>query len=591
MRSLFRRVLLALLSFIYAGDFPLDALALLPLVMRRKVFLLLPIVDLHRLELHHPTATEGIDMAKVWTMVLAKRVCQEMKWLIKSQKVQVVIAGEDCYLKILSQQLMHLNSYSCSVYNHVPMRVVWRVLYAVPLAAGHLAKGKTVSGLELFTGPVCLAETDCQDCKRQVFYYSPSRSPRDTYLEAFSALTEIFPVEIDSTLVIGTLAGLNAPPFNVTDPKFRLLLQRIHTLKFTLTHYSRDRFQETFSLHCAGEFLESFLSESMLSKDFQLQNLHLCMECGNYDSVKLVRYYNMVTDIIISHFSLSDCTDAAPCLSLKGLKIKVKPANTAKLVNIVAHQENLERLDIVSSIPCRRPPNPAYEALLKAVVSCFDKPGFRCLNLEDLCMSTSTFLDVQEAFLSSTASKEQQLVMKGLRIDSSELRRSLIYPSQSSVCTKSLSVIKCSVIDPGVFSTADIVSSILSHPGYKSVDMSHSLDRIDIFKLALELDNIAGTLTLLNLTGCNLSSVITRAGVLFRAIFSLPRLAELELVLERCSLRVTDLEQLYLEWEKGNSGRRGRRRAGRVLRKLCICGNSLPEDKSNLESMARSLCY
>jgi len=141
--------------------------------------------------------------------------------------------------------------------------------------------------------------------------------------------------------------------------------------------------------------------------------------------------------------------------------------------------------------------------------------------------------------------------------------------------------------DEGIFSTADIASGILLHPGVKSVEMTRSLDHVDIYKLTAALERGTGTLKHLDLSGYNMSSIIVRAGPFFCALFHLPHLSELELVLNSCSLNVEDFDDLYRLWEKESSGKKRRRQS---LRKLCVYGNILPEDKSNLDMMARSLC-
>ncbi len=105
--------------------------------------------------------------------------------------------------------------------------------------------------------------------------------------------------------------------------------------------------------------------------------------------------------------------------------------------------------------------------------------------------------------------------------------------SESAARRKSLSVVRCIMSDLELSSAADIASGILAYPGIKCVNLAYSLDRVDFYKLTTALQAGAGTLRLLNLTGCNLSSIIARAEPLFCAIF---HLSELELVLESCSL-------------------------------------------------------
>ena len=85
--ALFQQVLFFLLSLIFAGSFPLEALALLPPLQRRRLFLFLPLVDLHRLP---PSVTEGIDMDKFWKEILKERLCQTTQWLTKPTTLTLV---------------------------------------------------------------------------------------------------------------------------------------------------------------------------------------------------------------------------------------------------------------------------------------------------------------------------------------------------------------------------------------------------------------------------------------------------------------------------------------------------------------------
>ena len=133
---------------------------------------------------------------------------------------------------------------------------------------------------------------------------------------------------------------------------------------------------------------------------------------------------------------------------------------------------------------------------------------------------------------------------------------------------------------------------ILLHPGIQEVELLSGTDRVDLYKLPAALEKGIGMLRLLDLSGFNLSSITVRAGLLLEAIFDLPHLSELELVLWGCHLQEADFDELYCEWEKARSCiKRSRARKLRCLKKLCVCGNNLPEDKSNLEVMANTLCY
>ncbi len=225
-------------------------------------------------------------------------------------------------------------------------------------------------------------------------------------------------------------------------------------------------------------------------------------------------------------------------------------------------------------------------------MKCFHKPAFQCLTLEDFHVEASSVLDVQQELLVSSTCEDQQLVLKNMRIDSSisDSQRTLSFASESAARRKALSIVNCKMSD--VFSAADIASGILAHPGIKCVNLAYSLDRVDLYKLTTALQAGAGTLRLLNLTGCNLSSIIVRAEPLFCAIFHLPKLSELELVLEDCSLSAGDLDELFRLWEKESCGNRRRTRSCPRLRKLCVCRNiTLPSDMSNLETMVHFLCY
>lgn len=143
--------------------------------------------------------------------------------------------------------------------------------------------------------------------------------------------------------------------------------------------------------------------------------------------------------------------------------------------------------------------------------------------------------------------------------------------------------------DVGLFSAADIASPILLYPGSQEVKLLHCLDRVDFYKLPAALEKGVGILKLLDVSGSNLSSIIVRASLLLEAIFYRPYLSELELVLMNCHLRPQDLDQLYYEWEKARSHAR-RYRARKRLKRLCVCDNHLPVNKSNLEAMANILC-
>ncbi len=583
--SLFHQALLLLLSAISADTFPLGALALLPLVMRRRLFLLLPIMNLHRLERDHPAATEGINMAEVWKELFTKRLCQHTKWLTESHTLKIIITSDRCCFRV------------SEIGYEWDAREIARMFFAAPLPfLVGLAKGRVRNFLRI-KGELCTFHS-AQVC---TFFYSSNyihlfrRQRSDNtilnpmYLEALSVLGNIFPVQIDSTLVIDYLAGLVSPPVNVTGSEFRRLLCYIHTLEFIDT--GNLYHPHVPSLKPTRKFLEDLLGTLISNPDPVLQNLHLCFYSDG--DPQLVKYCNEVITALAPFFSRTRSSKVT-FQGLKGLKLDFEPSKQLlkKILAIVTHQTELESFDLSIS----GEPNPAaYDALFKAVaVGCWHKPTFQCLTLERSHVLTSTILDIEQEFLVSTACEKQELVLKDLSIHSSAMRRNILYAPESAACTKSLSVIRCEATDVGIFSTADIVSGVLLHPGIKSVNVSQSLDHVDLYKLTTALEQGAGTLKLLDLTGCDLSFIIVRAGPLFRAIFHLPHLSELELVLESCLLNEEDLDDLFCEWEKETSCRRKQRNrtSGRSLRKMCVCGNNiLPEDKSNLEVMAQSLCY
>jgi len=185
-------------------------------------------------------------------------------------------------------------------------------------------------------------------------------------------------------------------------------------------------------------------------------------------------------DAISPFFAVSKSSNFTPFLHLKGLQIEVKAAkqNVRKLVAIITSQVELEQLHILFVCSSRKQRTPcSFDALFKAVEGCFHKPTFRCLIVENFHLTTATVLDILQEFLVSTACQDQQLTLKNLKIDSSNVRRCITYASESKVCQKSLSVERCSMTDEGIFSTADIASGILLHPGVKSVEMTRSLYR------------------------------------------------------------------------------------------------------------------
>ena len=585
---LFQQVLFFLLSLISAGTFPLEMLALLPPLQRRKLFLLLPVVDLHRLERRSPSATEGIDMAKIWKEIFNERLCQFARWLTKPMKLMLKVC-RDGYCCLSSARKSDL-------LNRVEVR---RVLFAVPFKNCCPVPGGFV---QIERNHVCEqycrdcrddCNWCCKDCKQHKFYCSPKYlhlfpGPNDYYPAvldsslfeaAATVILDTFPFEID-TLSVNSVTEI--PPINIAEAPFYYLLQHICTLEIVLfPYFSED----------SKSFLEA-LMKVLVSKS-TLQNFHLKMDYRRSNS----KQYGGLVNTIASFFSPGQ--DVNPFLNLKTMKIvanfsKFKVMEIKKLGAIIDSQQQLESLEI-SSITARRTYRcfSTHKKIFQVMLSCFLKSTFQCLTLDNLRIDASALLDVEQHFLNSTACRKQQLVLKNVHVLSFDKRQDVTYASESAACTKSLSVIRCSVDDAGLFSAADIASGILLYPGIQELELLHCLDHVDVYKLAVALAKGTGTLRVLNLSGFNLSSITVRASPLLDAIFHLPHLSELELVLENCHLQADDFDQLFCEWEKVSCGRKSRTRKQRCrpsLRRLCVCGNSLPLDTSNLEVMANTLC-
>ena len=577
--SLFQQVLFFLFSLVTAGNFPLQAISLLPPLLRRKLFLLLPILNLHRIERQCPVATEGITMEKVWEELFNERLCRETKWL-EPRNLKLRFAGEHWDLVDVGSSSLALG-----------MKDLLRVVLAVPLTEDFTQS--RMRGFEQITVRIC--HWHCQECKKQKFYCSPKyihlfQKPaalESTILEVITVLLEHFELH---SLSIGILTG--NPSVNLEGVEFCRLLNHIHTLEVQVTkcQYTSD------TLESSRTFTEALLNVLVSNPQSALRNLHL-------NVYSFTKYCKTLINAIAMFFSpMSTRHDVVPFLKLKKLgitttKVSLRSAVAKlvlrKMVDIVNHQEELEVLELSSIYTCdQNCPSLAHEALFQAAGKCFLKPTFQCLTLEKFHVTTPTVLDIQHHFLVSFAHREQKLILKATEIYSSGDRQNVSYSAENAACTKSLSILGCSVTDVGLFSTADIASGVLSHPGTKYVDMSGSLVHIDLLKLTASLEKGAGTLKLLNLSNTNLSTIIVRAGPLLDAIFNLPHLDELELVLKGCRLQVEDFDQLYCKWEQESCGRKLRnRKCGQSLRKLCVCRNALPEDKSNLELMAHFLCH
>ena len=595
--SLFQQVLFFLLSLISAGTFPLEVLGLLPPLQRRKLFLLLPVVDLHRLERRSPLATEGIDMAKLWEEIFNERLCQCTRWLTEPMKLKLNIGAGSykyCYLSGAGRG---------DLLNYVEVR---RVLFAVPFK-DCLVMRRT-GGLEQIKHNTCgrCHSWDCYDdckwccknCKQYKFYCSPRdfhlfpeyfhsavlNNLDQSFLEAATVILDTFPFEIDTLSVDSTT---EIPPINIAEAPFCYLLEHISTLEIRLfPNFSED----------SKSFLEALL-EVLVSKA-TLQNFHLNM-CARKRAIRSTsKPYGAVVQTIALFFSPGQ--DVIPFLKLRTIKItanfsQFKEMEIKKLVAIINNQQQLESLEI-SSVTARRTHRcfSTHKKIFQVMLSCFLKSTFQCLTLDQLHINASALLDVQQDFLNSTACRKQQLVLKNVHVYSFDKRKDVTYAPESAACTKSLSVSRCSMDDVGLFSAADITSGILLYPGIQEVKLSHCLDHIDVYKLAAALAKGTGILRVLHLSGFNLSSIAVRASPLLDAIFHLPHLSELELVLENCHLQAEDFDQLFCEWEKAScrkkSTRTRKQRCGQSLRKLCVCGNSLPVDTSNLEVMANTLC-
>ena len=571
--SLFQHVLFFLLSLISTENFPLEVLGLLPPLQRRMVFLRLPVVDLHRLERCSPSATKGINMPKIWKAIFSERLCPQTRWLTGPMTLELsILGGGDCMLR---------NERTPNILDKLEVR---RVLFAVPLKEDV----RRIGEFEQIECKTC--STYCRNCKQYKFYCSSKylhvfydwltstlhNELDPSFLEAVTIILDIFPIEVDHLSVTGI------PALNIAEAQFHCLLHHIHTLEIQLCQsFSKDT------------FLEALLKALVSNPLSPLENLHLSM-CSHRSHLR----YGAVVSTIASFFSpVSNSQGIVPFFDLISLKIVANfskfKSEIKKLITIINSQEQLQNL-MISSETIRRTRQcfSTHQEIFQVMLSCFLKPTFQCLTLHNLPMSASALLDVEYHFLISTACRKQRLVLQGLRVDSFDKRNwDITYAPESASCTKSLSVIS-SMEDVGLFSVADVASPVLLYPGIQEVELLSCIDRVDLYKLPAALEKGVGTLRLLDLSGFNLSSITVRASLLLEAIFHLPHLSELELVLRGCQLQEADLDELYCEWEKARSCiRRSRARKLRCLKKLCVCGNNLPEDKSNLEVMANTLCY
>ena len=219
------------------------------------------------------------------------------------------------------------------------------------------------------------------------------------------------------------------PPFNVvTQPEFHHLLCHFTTLRFTLAESTYP-----WNFFHLRNFLYTLLGSLVSNPHCRLQNLDLCLcssgRRGN-NSRAVVNYCKFIMDdIILPFFSASKSCDVTPFLHLKGLHVEVRAVkqDVKKIVAIIADQLELERIQISPILsPCKWcTTSIPYDALFKAVEGCFHRPTFQCLILENFYLTTATVLDVLEEFLVSTACQDQQLMLKNVTIDSSDVRRSI----------------------------------------------------------------------------------------------------------------------------------------------------------------------
>lgn len=113
-----------------------------------------------------------------------------------------------------------------------------------------------------------------------------------------------------------------------------------------------------------------------------------------------------------------------PLLSLKVVKIatnfrRLKSVEIKELVAIINGQEHLETLEIsaedISAMNTYSLRNyHLHKEIFQVMTSCFQKPNFQCLILENLHVKASVLYDVEYHFLSSIACRKQQLVLRNL---------------------------------------------------------------------------------------------------------------------------------------------------------------------------------
>lgn len=555
--ALFQQVLFFLLSLIFAKSFPLEALALLPPLQRRRVFFLLPLVDLHGLP---PSVTKGIDMDKFWKEILEERLCEATNWLTKPTILTLRFEEFECTCS--------LGGSSSQMNDILEQGGVCCVLFAVPFKE-NVSTGRKGVFQRIYRN-ICW----CRDCECYEFYCSPKYRPvfdqywsAANFIEAITVLLEIFPLKLERVLV--TLPVLYRKPMITKAP---YLLRHVHTLEICDSQYFSER---------SSSFLKGLL-EGLVSNSSTLQYLYL-----NIGHDRSQKYGEMISTIAPFFSPMLKSQDVDPLLSLKVVKIatnfkRLKSVEIKELAAIINGQEHLETLEISAMNTYSLRNYHLHKEIFQVMTSCFQKPNFQCLILENLHVKASVLFDVEYHFLSSTACRKQQLVLRNLCVHDFDKRTDITYASESTVHTKSLSIINCRIEEE-----IDIAAGILLYPGIQELELRlgyHCPDSVAtgiLYKLIAALEKGTGTLRCLDLTGLDLSSTIVKASPLLDAIFHLPHLSELELVLKNCHLRAEHLDQLYCEWEKKSRGQ--------TLRKLCVCGNILPVDISNLEMMAKTL--
>ena len=508
-------------------------------------------------------------MDKFWKEILKERLCQTTQWLTKPTTLTLTYAFSRCSLS---------SSQSCDILNE---EGVFCVLFAVPLKENVSTRTNCV--FQQIKHNICL----WSECGHYEFYCSPK------YLHLFdSSLTKFNPFFVEAVTVLSDIFPLKLERVEVRLPvnsesvitKDHYILRHVNALE---VHIQDSQYTEVYFSQSSDSFLEALL-ESLIANPSTLQYLYLNMGCDRSH-----RRYDEVVSTIASFFSpMVKSPDVIPLLRLKVVKIAanfrmLKFMELKELAAIISSQEHLETLEISAKYhQCYTSVRHSlricltlHKEIFQVMVSCFQKPYFHCLILEDLHIEASELLNVEYHFLKSTARRKQQLVLRNLCVHSFDKRKDITYAPESTVCTKSLSVINCRIEEE-----VDIASGILLYPGIQELRLHASMspwpDHADIYKLTTALEKGTGTLQCLDLSIFGFSSII--ASPLFGAIFRLPHLSELELVLKNCRLQADHLNQLYHEWERTSRGQ--------MLRKLCVCGNALAVDPSNLERMAKTLC-